>query len=434
MAEVRAFQAWRYDLSKVGKLDDVIAPPYDVIDAKLSDHLHAKSPHNVIRLILDPILPTDDDNNNRYTRSAKTLAEWKKSTVVTQEEKPSFYIYYQTFDWEGKRFTRRGFMGRVRLEKFGQGKIYPHEQTMSGPKADRLKLFHATGMNLSQIFGLFPDDSMAVAARLDQAIHEKAPSLEATDHLGVEHQIWIVDDPAVTGELSELLADKPIFIADGHHRYETSIKHMEEREAAGKVQGPDAPERFTLMMLVAMSDPGLQVMPTHRLVKGIGKMTADQLAEKLSPYFDTRVVGQGISFGEVTWSQMVASGKQEVLGFATVADGRWTIATLRDSAAMKDIVPDRSDVYRSLGVSILHRLALEKCLGLMPPDCTYVHLVQEVLDSVANKTCDLACLVQPATVEHIRQLSGTFETMPAKSTYFYPKLASGILFNPIQGS
>jgi uncharacterized protein (DUF1015 family) len=431
MADVQPFRAWRYDLAKVGGLDSVIAPPYDVIDSALSEQLHAKSPHNVIRLILDPIRPSDDETNNRYTRSSKTLADWKQSQVVRQDDTPAFYVYYQTFEWEGKLFTRRGFMGRVRLEKFGQGKIYPHEQTMSGPKADRLKLFHATGMNLSQIFGLFPDDSMAVAARLDQAVAGRA-ALEATDHLGVRHQIWVIDDPAITKELSSMLSAKPIFIADGHHRYETSIKHMEEREAAGKVNGPDAPERFTLMMLVAMSDPGLQVMPTHRLIKGLPGITAEQLRQKLSPYFETQLVGQGVPVGNETWERIVASGRQEVLGFATVADGQWTLATLRDSASMEEVVPDRSAIYRSLGVSILHRLAIEKCLGLSAPECTYVHLVQEVLDSVAQRSCDLACLVQPATVEHIRQLSGTFETMPAKSTYFYPKLASGILFNPIQ--
>ncbi len=430
MAEVRPFQAWRYDLSKVGKLDRVIAPPYDVIDSALSDQLHAQSPHNVIRLILDPILPTDDDSNNRYTRSAKTLAEWKASGMVKEDARPAFYVYYETFLWEGKEYTRKGFMGRVRLEKFGQGKIYPHEQTMSGPKADRLKLFHATGMNLSQIFGLFPDDASVISKRLDQAVAGKE-ALEAVDHLGVKHQVWMIDDPATTAELSTLLADKPIFIADGHHRYETSIKHMEEREAAGQVNGPDAPERFTLMMLVAMSDPGLQVMPTHRLVRGVGPLTAEQLSSKLAPCFDTQIVGEGIEAGSTTWEKVVASGRQDVLGFATIADGKWMLATLRQPEAMKEVVPDRSEVYRSLGVSILHRLALEKCLGLSAPQCTYVHLVQEVLESFTQKTCELACLVQPATVEHIRQLSGTFETMPAKSTYFYPKLASGILFNPI---
>lgn len=430
MADVQPFRAWRYDLSKVGPLDDVIAPPYDVIDDALSAKLHDNSPYNVIRLILDPIRKEDDDTNNRYTRSAKCLREWKASGALRPEEKPSFYVYYQTFEWEGQTFTRRGFMGRVRLEKFGEGRIYPHEQTLSGPKADRLKLFHATGMNLSQIFGLFPDETNDVAKRLDQAVAGKEP-MQATDHLGVQHRLWIVDDDATVAELQRLLAEKPIFIADGHHRYETSLRHLEEREAAGKVTGEDAPERFTLMMLVGMSDPGLQVMPTHRLVRGQGAITQPVLAAKLADTFDTEVIGKGEEAGNETWQRIVDSGRQDVLGFCTVADGLWTLATLRDPAAMKKAASEKSDLFRSLGVSILHRLVLETCLAPREAACRYVHLTREVFDAVAAKECDLACLVQPATVEHIRQLSGTFETMPAKSTYFYPKLATGLLFNPI---
>lgn len=430
MAEIHPFRAWRYNLNKVQSLENVIAPPYDVIDTSLSDQLHHKSPFNVIRLILDPIKPTDDDKNNRYTRSARTLKDWQSAGVVQQEERPSIYVYYQTFDWEGKSYTRRGFMSRVRLEKFGQGKIYPHEQTLSGPKADRLKLFHATGMNLSQIFGLFPDEKNDVASRLDKVIAGKKP-LEAIDHLGVKHQIWVIDDNKVVAELQGILNDKPVFIADGHHRYETSIRHLEERQAEGKVAGPDAPENFTLMMLVGMSDPGLQVMPTHRLVNGVGNLTQPELAEKLAPYFDIELVGEGEAAGVETWKKILASGKQEALGFCTVADGKWTFATLREKNAMKEATPDKSDTYRSLGVSILHRLVLEKALSPAEAQCKYVHLTREVYDAVKAKECQLGCLVQPATVEHIRQLSGTFETMPAKSTYFYPKLASGIVFNPI---
>jgi uncharacterized protein (DUF1015 family) len=324
-------------------------------------------------------------------------------------------------------------MSRVRLEKFGQGKIYPHEQTMSGPKADRLKLFHATGMNLSQIFGLFPDETNDVAGRLEKVVAGRTP-MEAVDHLGVRHRVWVVDDSPVIAELQGLLRDRPVFIADGHHRYETSIRHLEEREAAGLVKGPDAPERFTLMMLVGMSDPGLQVMPTHRLVSGVGELTSPALQEKLAAHFDVTVIGRGEPAGEEAWNRVVASGRQDALAFCTVQDGTWIFATLRDPSIMNKVVPDRSDVYRSLGVSILHRLVLETCLAPSQATCRYVHLTREVFDAVSARECPLACLVQPATVGHIRQLSGTFETMPAKSTYFYPKLASGILFNPIHSS
>lgn len=432
MADIRAFQAFHYDLGRVGALAEVIAPPYDVIDSALSDQLHAQSPYNVIRLILDPILPTDNEQNNRYTRTAALLKKWKAEGILVEENTPAVYVYYQTFDWEGRSYTRRGFMARVRLEPFGQGKIYPHEETLSGPKADRLKLFHATGMNLSQIFGLYPDEENSVAERLDQVVHGKTP-LEAVDHLGVVHRMWTITDPEVVSSLQGLMGPKPLFIADGHHRYETSCKHLEERMAAGKVHGPDDPANFTLMMMVGMNDPGLRVMPTHRLVSGVGNLSADRLRVQLSGHFDVEVIGRGEEAGKKTWEKILASGRQDALGFNTTADDTWVLATLREPAAMEMIVHDHSDVWRSLGVSILHKLALEHCLsGEGKIECKYVHLTSEVLDAVRDKTCQLACLVQPATVDHIRELAGTFEKMPAKSTYFYPKLASGLVFNPIQ--
>src|SRR5262245_27059109 len=182
MADIRPFRAFRYDLGKVGTLSDVIAPPYDVIDPALQDALYARSPHNVIRLILNKETGADNDTNNRYTRAAQTLRDWQRDGILVQDSARSLYAHHQEFEVEGKRHTRRGFMARVRLEPFGQGRIYPHEETMAGPKADRLKLFHATAMNLSQIFGLYPDDDDQVQSALAGAIGRALP-LEATDHL-----------------------------------------------------------------------------------------------------------------------------------------------------------------------------------------------------------------------------------------------------------
>lgn len=431
MADIRAFRGLRYDLARVGALSSVIAPPYDVIDETLSKQLHDQSPYNVIRLILNPIESTDDEQNNRYTRAAKFLHDWRSEGILTEDSHPCIYVYSQQFDWEGTQYTRRGVMARVRLEKLGEGKIYPHEETMPGPKADRLKLFHATGMNLSQIFGLYPDEANEVGQLLDQAVAGKTP-LEATDHLGVVHRVWPISDLETITKLQGLLGPKPVFIADGHHRYETSCKHLEERQAAGKVSGPEDPANFTLMMFVGMSEPGLKVMPTHRLVSGLSGLTTERLQELLQPHFDIEVVGNGTDAATTAWESIETSGRQEAMAFCTVADGNWILATLRSPSSMDQVVTEHSDVWKSLGVSILHKLALDTCLASEgQPQCKYVHLLQEVIDAVQAKQCDLACLVQPATVEHIRQLAGTFEKMPAKSTYFYPKLASGLVFNPI---
>src|SRR5581483_1280542 len=269
MADVQAFRAYRYDLARVGNLSDVIAPPYDVIDPALQDALYQKSPHNVVRLILNKETPKDSEADNRYTRSAQCLRDWVQQGILTQDSARSLYVYHQDFEVEGKRFTRKGFMARVRLEPFGQGKIYAHEETMPGPKADRLKLFHATGMNLSQIFGLFPDPAGGVQERLDAAVARALP-LQATDHLGVVSKLWAVTDQAVVSAVSGMLGPKPVFIADGHHRYETALRYLEEKKQAGEVKSADAPANYVLMMLVCMQDPGLLILPTHRLVSGVG--------------------------------------------------------------------------------------------------------------------------------------------------------------------
>ncbi len=209
-----------------------------------------------------------------------------------QDAARALYAYYQEFEAEGKRYTRRGFLARVRLEPFGTGRIYPHEQTLSGPKADRLKLFHATAMNLSPVFGLYPDPGDEVMAKLDAATLRKPP-LQATDHLGVVSKLWPVTDQAVVSAVTGLLGPKPVFIADGHHRYETGLRYLDEKKAAGEVRDDEHPANFILMMLVSMSDPGLIILPTHRLVSGLPGLKAAQLAELLAPHFTIEKVGTG---------------------------------------------------------------------------------------------------------------------------------------------
>src|SRR5439155_17780680 len=204
------------------------------------------------------------------------------------------------FDVEGQHFSRRGFLARVRLERFGEGKIFPHEETMPGPKADRLRLFHATAMNLSPIFGLYPDETGAVQAQLNQVVRRALP-LEATDHLGVVSRLWPVTDQHVVSSVTGLMGPKPVFIADGHHRYETALHYLDEKRAAGDVRDGEAAANFVLMMLVSMSDPGLVILPTHRLVSGIPSINAEQLRGLLAAHFDIETIGKGEDAARATW-------------------------------------------------------------------------------------------------------------------------------------
>jgi uncharacterized protein (DUF1015 family) len=435
MADIRAFRAFRYDLGRVGSLGDVIAPPYDVIDPALQQALYERSPYNVIRLILNKEEPTDKDTENRYTRTAGFLRDWQREHILTQDSARALYVYHQDFEVEGKRYTRRGFLARVRLEPFGSGRIYPHEETMAGPKADRLRLFHATGMNLSPVFGLYPDPEDAVMAELARAVGRSLP-LQATDHLGVVSKLWPVTDQHAVSLVTGLLGPKPVFIADGHHRYETGLRYLEDRRAAGEVRDHEAAPNFILMMLVGMSDPGLVILPTHRLVSGIPDLTSDRLAALLGKHFEVEKVGEGAKAARDTWEWIEADGSQSLLGFGTVADNVWQTARHRAPEAMAQLAANHSPAWRSLAVSVLHVLVLDHLLPPAggKPECKYVHLLGEVTDATAARQCQLAVLVPPATMGHVEQIAGNLEKMPPKSTYFYPKLLSGLVFNSLKSS
>jgi len=335
---------------------------------------------------------------------------------------------------EGRSFKRRGFIARLRLEPFGTGRVFPHEETMSGPKADRLKLFQATGMNLSPIFGLYPDDANEVFAGLETLLY-RTPPLEATDHLGVVSRLWPIADERVVNGVIGVMNPKPVFIADGHHRYETGLRYLEERRASGEVANDEAAPNFTMMMLVSMSDPGLVILPTHRLISGLGNLDAPRLQQALTPHFACERIGTGEAAAKETWEQIEMDGSQALLGFHTNADDVWLTARIKAPELMEKLAPDHSDDWRDLAVSVLHVAVLDKLLPQSvggSPKCRFVHLLGEVNDAIRGKECQLAALVPPATMGHVERIAGNREKMPPKSTYFYPKLLTGLVFNSLK--
>ena len=440
MPTVAPLRGLRYDPKHVGVLSQVIAPPYDVIDAALQTRLYDQHPANVIRLELNREEPGDNDTSNKYTRAARFLKEWRDQGVVMQEPAAALYVYHQEFEVEGERHVRRGVMARVRLERFGTGNIHPHEETMSGPKQDRLLLTRACRANLSQVFGLYPDQQGEVQTLLDKAVAGQPP-VEATDHLGVRSWMWPLTDETVAAKVAGLMGPKPVFIADGHHRYETACNYRDEVAAAyaaahgGAALPSDHPANFVLMMLVGMSDPGLVVLPTHRLFVQPSVATAADLAARLGDCFTTEAAGMGPADAEKVWDRIDVENKQGTLGLYTAGDRAWTLARITPAgqARMDKVASDHGAAWRSLGVSILHRLVVGELLGAKEiPTPGYVHLVREVVEGLGTGKYPLAALVMPASVEDIRKVSETGERMPAKSTYFYPKLASGLVFNPLE--
>lgn len=429
MVEVCPFRGWRYDVAQVGDLSDVVTPPYDVIDARQQDQLFKKHPCNFVRLELNREEPGDASPDTRYERAAGFWKHWRLDGILRQEHEDALYVYSQEFEWDGQTHVRSGFMGRVRLEDFGTGNVFPHEQTLSGPKADRLKLIRATNANLSPIFGLYPDDTGDVQQALDDTCLTLTPNV-ATDHLGVIHKVWVVTDHNVINKVKAGLRETPIFIADGHHRYETALNYRRELQAAGKLTDDTSPANFVLMMCVGMQDPGLQILPTHRLVSGLPNLTSIELQQCLASHCDIEVMGTGDAGARDTWEMIELEGAQSVFGFGTAADNTWILARLTDSSPMATLAAEHSVTWQSLGVSMLHKLLLEELIFKQfagDAKLDYVHRVDEATSALNARSHQVACLVAPATIEHVQEIAAGRETMPPKSTYFYPKLLSGMV-------
>lgn len=443
MPDTKPFAAVRYNLDHVGSLSNVVAPPYDVIDPDLQEQLYKQHPANVVRIILNRDEP-GDQADERYARAANFAQQWKSQGVLMTEDAPAFYVYHQTFEIDGRVVTRRGFQGRVRTMPFGEGNIYPHEETHAGAKVDRLKLTAATKQNNSQIFGLYPDPENIVIEMLDAATQGITP-ISATDHLGVEHTLWPVTDAAVCAKVSKLMADRPMFVADGHHRYETSCNYKEQVAAECNESLPtDHPANFVMTMLVGMSDPGMIVLPTHRLLRGTPAFSSTEIVARLAGKFDCKVVSGGLAGAHTAWDNIEAAGDQGLIALYAAGDDCWVMAKTTSGAeeSMGELAAEKSADWRGLGVSLLHRLVIDELLGCAGhPKPTYVHDVDEVISGISGEGSQaesdsdqpytLAALVMPAKLQHVEAISLHKERMPAKSTYFYPKLLSGLTFYPL---
>jgi uncharacterized protein (DUF1015 family) len=442
MPQIAPFAGVRYNPRQIGSLSDVIAPPYDVIDPQLQAALYDRHAANVVRIILNRPEPGDEEDA-KYARASKFFNQWLSEGVLIQDSAPAFYVYNQRFEFAAQKFYRRGFMGRVRLQKFGEGNIYPHEETHPKAKVDRLKLTKACKINCSQIFGLYPDAENEAQNLLEQAAAGKEP-ISAKDHLGVEHSMWVISDPAVVEKVTAILEDKPMFVADGHHRYETACNY---RDFLIEQNGPlpiDHPANFVMTQLVSMNDPGMIVLPTHRLLRGTPKFTSDELIAKLGDSFRCNKVGKGDGAATACWEQIELADRQGLMALYATGDSQWVLCDATPAAAnkMKTLAEAQSKDWRALGVSLLHRLVIDSLLGCAGhPKPTYVHQVDEAIDALrgtgtlsendSDEPFTLAALVMPARVSDVEAISLNKERMPAKSTYFYPKLLSGMTFHKL---
>ena len=428
MARVRPFAAYRY--RRPGQdISDMTAPPYDVISPTERAALLEKNAHNVVALELpegplDPSVP-----GNRYETGAATWNEWRAQGVLTKDEAPGVYVLEQLTPRGSDLVRRRAFIVEVGLEPFSASIVLPHERTLPKALGDRFQLIRATAANFSQVLGLFDDPAGETDALFDAASVGE-PIAVATDSDGVVSKLWVSSDAALANALSDLMADKQIFIADGHHRYTTALAYRDERRetAAGAGESPQDPAYdFVMMALVNMEDPELVVMPTHRVADADGPFDPEAFYRALEPNFTVAELAPGNPHG------VLADGGPPAYIVKTRDEARPRLVTVRSDVDLDEAIPlGRSSAWKHLDVAVLQELILDPILGIHPdrPETlerlSFVKNAHDALDATADH--DVAFLLRPTRMDQLRAVANAGETMPQKSTYFYPKLLSGLVF------
>lgn len=434
MVDIKPFRAIRYETSKIGELAAVIAPPYDVISPAQQDQLYAQHEANIVRVDLNKKEPGDGELAP-YERAQRLLEDWLARGLLVTDELPAYYVLSQTFVGpDGVERTRTGFFGRARLSPFGDGPILPHERTLTGPKLDRLRLFRSTKTNLSPIFGMFQDPREEVLGALRRAT-ARAPDMQA-EMSGVKNRLWRITDPAQVEQIRAALEPKKLYIADGHHRYETGLAYRDERrKAAGGASTGEEGYESILMFSAAVEDPGMVVFPTHRLVHGLPGLDEAKVLGALDRYFTRKAAPEGVE----ALTRALAEAGQRTNAFAMVTpSGRWLLEAKKD-APFGEVPPlPKHDALRRLDVAILHAVILEHILGISKEaQASQTHLryskdAQEAASAPTREAeVQIAFLMNPTKVSEVIAVAEAGEVMPQKSTFFYPKIPSGLVLYPL---
>ncbi len=435
MAEVRPFQGVRYNQQLVTDLSSVICPPYDIITPQVEPELYHQSEYNFVRLEHGRQLPQDTIVDNRYTRSAATLEEWLKLGVLKIDEAPAIYLHDHYFKHQEKQYRRRGIIVCVRLEEWDEMVIRPHEGTLVEPGNDRLSLLWALQTNTSPILALYEDQGKRISSLLARE-EPGQPIISLSTANGESHRIWSITEPEVINQIGANLAHQPLYIADGHHRYESALTHQRERQVCSSLVSGDEGFNFVMMTLVSFADPGLIILPPHRLVRGMSKESLNELPAKLRSFFEVEELPLSMPgiWQEVDDLLAGQDTDQVSLILFGLAPEHLYLLRLRDFAATSQMMPYfHGELYKRLDVSILDHIILEKLLGLSGGreeaflDYSYDKL--DAVNRVLNREYQLAFLLSPVKAEVVKAIADVGDRMPRKSTYFYPKVPAGLVFH-----
>lgn len=421
MAEIRPLLPLLYSTEKVGDLSTVITPPYDVISPVEQQVYRARSPYSAVHIEL----PVAEDGTDPYERASGLLAEWERSGALRPTEAPAFFIHRQTYELEGRRLARTALLAGVRLEPWDALVVLPHERTFRGPKEDRLRLLRATAVAPSSIFSLYeqPEQVRSLVTELTES-----QPMATADAAGVLHELWAVSDLRHVQVITQAMSDRQLYIADGHHRYETALAYRDERLARDGMN-PDAAYNYVAMSLVAFDDPGLMVHPTHRLVVGVDPARVERLPNTLRPTFSVEVV-ENYDRSE----QFIGDLLEVQSPYAFVLyDGRSLLRVTGAQSVDGQLPQDRSTAWRKLELAALHELIIGEALGVgaeaMESHVRFTRDVPGAFEKVDAGQAQLACFVRPTPVEQLRAVADASDKMPQKSTYFYPKFPAGLVIN-----
>lgn len=444
MAEVQPFRAFRYDTNRV-KLDQVLTQPYDKITPAMQGSYYAASPYNLIAIEKGKVLPDESPQNNVYTRAAQKLEEWIAQKILVQDKAPGIYIYSQEYLVPGTqtRRVRTGFIALGRIEDYDAHVVFRHERTLSAPKADRIELLRHTHAQTGQLFMLYDDPERNIETWLEEFGRKNAP-LELRDEFDVTHRLWPVADAAFTQRIRKKMEEKKLIIADGHHRYETALIYRDEcRARLGKVD-PLAAHEFAMMTFINTHSRGLTILPTHRLVRNVAGFNFERFRKSLAPYFDWYSYPfqdseeRGASYAEFRKDFAGQNHGRRAMGIYA-GGGAYYLFLLRRDADLEQLLPDISEAQRGLDVVLLHRLVLEKGLGITAEavaaenNLGYEREMGAAIAAVDRGDAQLACLLNPVRVQQVVDIALGGDVLPQKSTDFYPKLLSGLAIYRVEG-
>lgn len=440
MAEIAPFRGLSYNPKKIPDLSRVVIPPYDVISPEEQKAFHEKNPYNYIRLELGLPCPGDSERNNPHTRAAAYIRQWLDEGVLVRTPDPT--IYYSELDFKdgsGEARTRKGFFCALRLEDFSTGRVLPHEKTFPAIKQERLQLMLACNANLSPIFAVYPDTNESVVRALTSG-EDSRPAVHFTDFAGMENRVWPVTDRAAIERVKGLMAGKRIFIADGHHRYETALNYrniFRERQAAA---GPQASFEYVMVYLSDMDEPGLIILPTHRLLRNLGGRDPEQFVERAAKWFEVERFNPE-NGGELKWREAIRAGgrrKDTTIGFyCREAACVYVLTAKREAVSTLLAGKGTPEPLRTLDVVVLDRILLQDLLGVSDEfladerNICFRHDFGEALEEVKSGRYDAGFFINNTRIDQVREIAGAGLKMPHKSTYFYPKVISGLVANPL---